>query len=158
MTENNTQLAASTDMDEITPITVQNITGQEAGAMITSFKSDSTNRAQAVKVFNAMNNPSEKIADHINEVIEVRDFLIEMTSIEQQDAYGNPTGEYDTVPRCVFVSPDGTAYQSVSKGMANVIRNMITCAGMAPWEPPIQLKIKQISVGRGSMLTADMVG
>lgn len=157
MTEN-TELAVNTMVGEITPITIQNITGQQAGAMITSLEAKPGDRAAAVKMFNAMNNPSEKVSSHINEVIEVSDFLIEMTSIEQQDAYGNLTGKVDTVPRVVLISPDGTAYQAVSKGMANVVRNCTQSTGPAPWNPPIQLKIKQISVGHGSMLTADMVG
>ena len=157
MTEN-TELAVNTRTGEITPITIQNIIGQQAGAMITSLEAKPGDRAAAVKMFNAMNNPSEKVSSHINEVIEVSDFLIEMANIEQQDAYGNPTGEIDTVPRVVLISPDGTAYQAVSKGMANVVRNCTQSAGPAPWNPPVQLKIKQVPVGRGSMLTADMVG
>ena len=157
MTEN-TELAVNTKNDKIIPITIQNIIGQQAGAMITSLQAKPGDRAAAVKMFNAMNNPSEKISSHINEVIEVSDFLIEMISIEQQDVYGDLTGEIGTVPRVVLISPDGTSYQAVSKGIANVVRNCTQSAGPAPWNPPVQLKIKQVPVGRGSMLTADMVG
>ena len=138
--------------------TVQSVTNQGAGAMVTSLTANQGDRAAAARVFNALNNPSEKVSNHINEVIEVRDYLIEMVEMEKQDAYGNGTGEYEVVPRVVLISPDGTAYQAVSRGMANCLRNLIGCVGNAPWEPAISLKVKQISVGRGSMLTAEMVG
>lgn len=137
---------------------VQDLIAQGAGAMVTSLAASTGDRAAAQRVFNAMNNPQEKVANHINETVEVSDFLIEMVEMEKQDAYGNGTGEMEVVPRVVLVSPDGTAYQAVSRGIANVIRNLIACCGMAPWSPAVQLKIKQVAVGRGSMLTADMVG
>lgn len=140
---------------EITPL---NITQQNAGAMVTSFKADPNDRATSIKIFNAMNNPAERVADHINETIEIQDYLIEMSEIEETDKYGNPTGAYATVPRVVLVSPDGTAYQAVSVGMANMVRNICAVCGNAPWMPAVQLKIKQVATKNGSMLTADMVG
>lgn len=138
--------------------TVQNITSASAGAMITSLHANPNDRAASVRVFNAMNNPTDRVANHINETIEVQDYLIEMSEIEDTDAYGNGLGSYSVVPRVVLVAPDGTSYQAVSYGIANAVRNVVVVCGDAPWQPPVQLKIKQVPTKRGSMLTVDMVG
>lgn len=139
-------------------IAIQNITSASAGAMITSLRANPDDRAASVRVFNAMNNPTDRVANHINETIEVQDYLIEMTEIEDTDTYGNGLGSYSVVPRVVLVAPDGTSYQAVSYGIANAVRNIVVMCGDAPWQPPVQLKIKQVPTKRGSMLTVDMVG
>lgn len=141
--ENSTELA----------ITAQNITMQGAGAIATSIKADPTDREASAKLFNAMNNPGEKISNHINETISVQDYLIEMTEITSDE-----TGEIVTVPRVVFVDTKGTTYQAVSVGMANVLKKLVMVCGDAPWKPALKLKIKQQATKRGSMLTADLVG
>lgn len=154
MAENNEIQAAQA----MQAITVQNVVNAPTGTMVTSFKSDPSDRANSVKIFNALNNPSERIANHINETLEVENYLIEMTEIEDADPYGNGLGTYSSVPRVVLVSPDGTAYQAVSYGIANAVRNIVAVCGDAPWNPAVQLKIKQVPTKRGSMLTVDMVG
>lgn len=143
---------------QVQAVTVANVTNAPVGAMITSFKANSNDRATSVKIFNAMNNPSERVSSHINEIIEIENYLIEMTEIEDTDSYGNGLGSYSIVPRVVLVSPDGTAYQAVSYGIANAVRNIVTVCGDAPWAPAVQLKIKQVPTKRGSMLTVEMVG
>lgn len=140
MNQENTQLA-----------TVNNITNMAPGTMVTSFKPNPEDRETSAKIFNALNNPSNRVSDCINQVIEVTDFLIEMTEIANQD-----TGEISVVPRVVLVDSEGETYQAVSFGMANVIRNVTATCGKAPWNPPVKLLIKQRSTKNGSMLTADM--
>jgi len=151
----NTEIQAT---EQLNAITVQNITNAAAGAMITSLRANPNDRAASVRVFNAMNNPTDRVANHINETIEVQDYLIEMTQIEDTDSYGNGLGSYSVVPRVVLVAPDGTSYQAVSYGIANAVRNVVIVCGDAPWNPAVQLKIKQVPTKRGSMLTVDMVG
>ena len=151
----NTEIQAT---EQANAITVQNITNAAPGAMITSLRANPDDRAASVRVFNAMNNPTDRVANHINETIEVQDYLIEMTQIEDTDSYGNGLGSYSVVPRVVLVAPDGTSYQAVSYGIANAVRNVVIVCGDAPWNPAVQLKIKQVPTKRGSMLTVDMVG
>lgn len=155
MTENTENQAQAIAIQQPT---VQNITSANVGAMITSLRANPDDRAASVRVFNAMNNPADRVANHINETIEVQDYLIEMTEIEDTDAYGNGLGSHSVVPRVVLVAPDGTSYQAVSYGIANAVRNVVVVCGDAPWQPPVQLKIKQVPTKRGSMLTVDMVG
>jgi hypothetical protein len=151
----NTEIQAT---EQTNAITVQNITNAAPGAMITSLRANPDDRAASVRVFNAMNNPTDRVANHINETIKVQDYLIEMTQIEDTDSYGNGLGSYSVVPRVVLVAPDGTSYQAVSYGIANAVRNVVIVCGDAPWNPAVQLKIKQVPTKRGSMLTVDMVG
>ena len=139
-------------------VSVQNITNSGIGAMVTSLRTNPNDRAANVRVFNAMNNPTDRVGNHINEVIEVQDYLIEMAEIEDTDSYGNGLGTFSVVPRVVFVSPDGKSYQAISYGITNAVRKAVMVCGDAPWVPPVKLKIKQVPTKHGSMLTVDMVG
>lgn len=139
-------------------VSIQNVTSAGVGAMVTSLRANSNDRAASVRVFNAMNNPTDRVSSHINETIEVQDYLIEMTEIEDTDSYGNGLGSFSVVPRVVLVAPDGTSYQATSYGIANAVRNVVMVCGNAPWNPPVQLKVRQVPTKRGSMLTVDMVG
>lgn len=155
--EENASIQAVQAQAAIQP-TIQNIVNAGVGAMITSLRANPDDRAASVRVFNAMNNPNDRVSNHINETISVQDYLIEMTEIEDTDAYGNGLGSYSVVPRVVLVAPDGASYQATSYGIANAVRNVVMVCGDAPWQPPVQLKIKQVPTKRGSMLTVDMVG
>lgn len=144
--------------EETTSLSIMNIGAAEPGAMVTSIKLDASDRATSAKVYNALNNPNEKISAHINEEIEVKDYLVEMTRIQDTDDFDNELETYSDVPRVVLISPDGTSYQAVSLGMATAVRNMIVACGDAPWEPALRIKIKQVPTKKGSMLTVEMVG
>lgn len=158
MAEQNTEIQAVQAQQQQALVSVQNITNAGVGAMVTSLRANPNDRAASVRVFNAMNNPTDRVANHINETISVQDYLIEMTEIEDTDSYGNGLGSYSVVPRVVLVAPDGTSYQATSYGIANAVRTVVMVCGEAPWVPPVQLKIKQVPTKRGSMLTVDMVG
>lgn len=157
MVENIKNQALQAQETMIQQPTIHNIVNASAGAMVTSLHANPNDRMASVRVFNAMNNPTDRVANHINEIIEVQDYLIEMTEIEDTDAYGNGLGSYSIVPRVVLVTADGTSYQAVSYGIASAVRNAVVVCGDAPWQPPVKLKIKQVQTKRGSMLTVDMV-
>lgn len=141
-----------------TQLSVMNVTSAEPGAMVTSIVVDPKDRASGAKVFNALNNPEERISAHINEEIEVKDYLIEMQRLPDVDDFGNELETFSNVPRVVLVTPEGTTYQATSVGMATALRNMIITCGDAPWEPAIRIKIKQVPTKKGSMLTVEMLG
>lgn len=124
----------------------------EAGASYCSIvpTGDRTNDA---KIFAALNNPEYRIADYINKKIAVENFLIEI-----QEILNDETGEIERAPRVVLIDEKGKAYQSVSVGMLNAVKNAVQVFGMAPWEPALQVEIKQRPTKSGSMLTFDVVG
>lgn len=108
-------------------------------------------RATRARVFNAMNNPTHKVGDCINQVIYVKDVLIEMLEMVNEQ-----TGEYEAAPRVVLIDQDGEAYQAVSQGIFNAVKNAIQVFGAPTWEEALPCLIKQVSVKNGSMLTFDI--
>lgn len=111
------------------------------------------NRKEDARIFAALNNPGCRIADFINKKIKVANVLIEIREI-----FNEESGEIETVPRVVLIDDDGKAYQAVSIGIFNAVKNAYQVFGAAPWEPALEIEIKQVSVGKGSMLTFDVLG
>lgn len=111
------------------------------------------NRKDDARIFAALNNPEFRIANFINKKISVQNVLVEIREILNEES-----GEIETAPRVVLIGEDGKAYQAVSKGIFNAVKNAYQVFGAAPWEPPLEIEIKQIAVGKGSMLTFDVVG
>lgn len=127
-------------------------TQDNVGKMICSIK-PSGNRKEDAKIFAALNNPEYRVANFINKTIKVQNILVEIREILNEE-----TGEIETAPRVVLISEDGKAYQAVSKGIFNAVKNAFEIFGAAPWNPPLEIEIKQIAVGKGSMLTFDVIG
>ena len=104
-----------------------------------------------VAVFNASNNPDHKVGDYINKVITVKDVLAELIEVTNEE-----TGKTELTPRVVFIDMDGKSYQAVSKGIFNALKKAIAIFGAPTWDEGLPCLIKQVSVGKGSMLTFDV--
>lgn len=102
-------------------------------------------------IYNAMNNPKHKVGDFINKTIDVKDVFVEL--IEQTS---EETGETVQVPRVVLIDDKGEAYQAVSVGIFNAVKNAIQVFGQPTWDEPLKCMIKQIAVKNGSMLTFEV--
>lgn len=109
-----------------------------------------TREAKAA-VFNAANNPTHKVGDFINKVIKVKDVLAEQIEITDEE-----TGEVSSAVRVVLIDANGESYQAVSTGIYNALKRTIQVFGAPTWDEPLPLLIKQVSVGKGSMLTFDV--
>lgn len=138
--------------EETTALSIATIMNEQPGTMLCSIKAEPGDKVQAKIVYNAMNNPTHKLADFINKKIVVENILIEVNDIMNDD-----TGDIDRVPRTVLISPDGTSYRATSKGVFNSIRNAYMAFGPAPWAGGVEFEVKQVAVGRGQMLTLAMV-
>lgn len=103
-----------------------------------------------VAVFNASNNPTHKVGDYINKVIMVKDVLA-----EQIELCGE-TGELEPAVRVVLIDTDGESYQAVSTGIFNALKKAIAIFGAPTWDEGLPCLIKQVTVGKGSMLTFDV--
>lgn len=139
-------------MSENAIVTISTIMNEQPGTALCSIQPEPGNREQAKMVYNALNNPTNKLRDFVNKKILVENVLIEINDILNED-----TGEIDRVPRTVLISPDGTSYQATSKGVFTSIKNAYQALGAAPWPGGIEFEVKQVSVGRGQMLTLTMV-
>lgn len=138
--------------ENTTAITVGTIMNEAPGTSLCSIKAEPGDKKAAKAVFNAMNNPTGRVKDLINKKI-----LVENVFIEVNDLLNEETGEVDRVPRCVLITPDGESYTATSKGILNSIKNAYIAFGPAPWSGGIEFEVKQVAVGRGSMLTLEMV-
>lgn len=105
------------------------------------------------KLFNAMNNPDERLADCINKRIAVKDLYIEIVNCTNQE-----TGETSTCPRIVVIDAQGKSYQCVSIGIYSAFKKIIQIYGAPTWETPVIVEVKQISKGTRKMLTLNVVG
>lgn len=109
-------------------------------------------RKTKAKLYNASNNPDHKVGDFINKTIKVKDVLVEVIELANEE-----TGELEAAPRVVLIDDKGKAYQAVSAGIYNAVRKAINIFGEPTWEEPLEVIIKQVSVKNGSMLTFDVV-
>lgn len=139
-------------MSEITAITPANIMSENVGASMCSVKVEPGNMEKAKLVYNAMNNPTHKLSDFINQKILVENVLIQTAEVANED-----TGEVERAAKCVLIAPDGTSYFAMSKGIFQAITNLYFTLGNAPWDGGIELMVKQVQAGKGKMLTLEMV-
>lgn len=133
-------------------LAVATIMNYQPGTAICSIKPEAGDKASAKVVYNAMNNPTYKLSDFINKKIKVENVLIEVNDIMDEE-----TGELTRAPRVVLIAPDGTSYSAISKGIFNSVKNAYAALGEAPWSGGIEFEVKQQKVGRGNMLTLQMV-
>ena len=110
-----------------------------------------TTDTEKAKVYNAMNNPDERIADNINKVIMAKDLYIEVV-----DCTNTETGEITPCPRIVIIDDKGRSYQAVSLGIYSALRKVIQIFGAPTWEKAIPLEVKQITKGERKMLTLNV--
>lgn len=104
-------------------------------------------------LFNGMNNPDERIANEINQIINVKDVYAETV-----DLVNDETGEIAACKRIVLFDADGKSHVAVSNGIFNALKKLFKVFGQpSEWEQAIPLKVKQVAVKAGSMLTLEMV-
>lgn len=106
------------------------------------------------RLFNAMSNPDERIAEHINEEIIISDVYAEMVDITDEK-----TGEITSAPRLILINPEGVSYVAVSTGVYGDVKRLLQIFGEpSSWEKPIRVKVKQVPIKKGSMLKLQLVG
>ena len=92
----------------------------------------------------ATNGDLEKLADRIGQEIEVEDAFAHEVQIVKED-----TGEVISAIRLVLFSPDGSAYQCVSRGAWDSLRRLCVLFGPLPWKGGRSLVVRQKNTGRG---------
>ena len=116
-----------------------------------SFKPD--NEEDEIVLFNAMNNPTKRIADCINMTISVRHVFCEIVECTNRD-----TGAVTKCPRVVLIGDDGESYQAVSIGIFSALKKIFAIKGEpSTWKKPVRLKVIQQTRGERKILTFEMV-
>lgn len=106
--------------------------------------------AEKRQLYNAMNNADVQLSDHIGQVINMRDIIIEPVEIVNEE-----TGEAQTAPRCIIIDVDGNTYSCVSKGIYNALHRLCTIFGKPSWRDGLPVKVRQISRGSRRLFTLD---
>ena len=130
-------------------INVSQELSENAASMFCSIQGGT--KEAKVAVFNASNNPDHKVGDYINKIIVVKDVLAEQIELTNEE-----TGEVEPAVRVVLIDVKGESYQAVSMGIFNALKKAIAIFGSPTWEDGLKCLIKQVSVGKGSMLTFDV--
>lgn len=136
-------------MSENAIMAIDKIYDNDNRMTICSIANPGNDRDVAKKIYNASTNPTHKLADCINQTINISDVYIEFVDVLKDEN----TGELENVPRIILIEQDGTSYQCVSKGIFNSVKQLIAAFGSPTWEPALTLTVKQQRVGRGNMLT-----
>lgn len=130
----------------------QSIMSVPATQSYSSFVAET--QEQKTALYNALMNPDERIGDHINTTIELKEVLIE--SIELTD---DETGEVITAPRTVVIDSKGKSYEAVSIGVFSALKRIVNIFGEpSTWEKPIKVKVIQKTIKKNKMLTLEIVG
>lgn len=103
-------------------------------------------------LFNAMNAPDVKIADHIGQEINVRDVIVEPVEIVD-----DKSGEIRTSPRVILIDTENHTYSAVSYGIYNALRRLVALYGLPTWERGIPVRVRQIARGSNRIFTLDVV-
>lgn len=110
-----------------------------------------------INLFNATNNPAHRIADHINEVIEVKDVFLETVTVAKKD---EETGEeiQQMLPRTVLINNKGEGYTCTSFGIYSALKKLFSLIGEpSTWAAPVKIRIKQVSKNDRKSLTFELV-
>lgn len=119
-------------------------------AIYSSFVAETAN--DKAKLYNALNSPEVRIADHIGKEINVKDVIIEPVEIVD-----DKTGEVRTTPRVTLIDDAGHTYTATSYGIFNSLKRIFGLYGSPTWEDGIPVRVRQITNGANRIFTLDIV-
>lgn len=94
------------------------------------------------RLANAMSNPDFRLSDFINKTITVVDVFIEKAQVTSQN-----TGELVDIPRVVLIDDKGKSYSSLSFGVFNSLKKIISVFGFPTWKEGIPIEVQRIQKG-----------
>jgi hypothetical protein len=132
-------------------LTIKSEMPLDLGAVWSSMPYES--QEQKVALYNAMNSPEDKIADHINEIINMQHCVVEQVELTSEE-----TGETGVFPRIIIVDDKGKTYSCVSIGVFSALKKIFGIFGNpTTWDKPMKIKVKQITKKDRKMLTLELV-
>lgn len=135
---------------------------EEGTNFIVNLKSASTSycslnvntQKEKEHLFNIISSPTDRIANMINEIIELKDLYVETVELTNEE-----TGEINFAPRTILIDKNGKSFECVSIGIFSALKKLFQIFGEpCIWEKPIKIKIKQIQKGTKSILTFSILG
>lgn len=105
-------------------------------------------------LFNIISSPTDRIANIINEIIELKDIYVETVELTNEE-----TGKISFAPRTILIDKNGKSFECVSIGIFSALKKLLQIFGEpCIWEKPIKIKIKQTQKGTKSILTFSILG
>lgn len=99
---------------------------------------------QKKKLFNLTSNPQHKVSDMINKKIMLKDVYMEEVLLRNEE-----TDEVSQGIRIILIDDKQEGYVCVSTGIKNSLQKLFSIFGTPEnWESPIEIEIKQISIGK----------
>lgn len=109
---------------------------------------NTSDRKAAVDFYNAVSNPTGKLKEHVNEVLDMAHVSIEVAELK--------TGEL--APRIIIVTADGNSYQCVSIGVYQSLKRIFALFGTPEtWAEPLKIKPVLTSTAKGQVLSLQLV-
>lgn len=135
---------------------------EEGTNFIVNLKSASTSycslnantQKEKEHLFNIISSPTDRIANIINEIIELKDIYVETVELTNEE-----TEQISFAPRTILIDKNGKSFECVSIGIFSALKKLFQIFGEpCIWEKPIKIKIKQIQRGTKSILTFSILG
>lgn len=102
-------------------------------------------------LYKAMTKPDFKLNDCFNKKIAMKDIFCETVLVAGDD------GTERQCPRIVIIDAEGKSYQSVSFGVFNALKRIMTIFGEPTWEEPLTIVPVQISKGKNKLTSLEVV-
>lgn len=111
-------------------------------------------RSAAVSFYNATSNPTNKLKEHVNEVLSIVHVSVECIEVSKENSPETKT----LAPRIVLITEDGQSYACVSIGVYQSLKRMFTLLGTPDtWTEPVKIKPVLISTKKGQVLSLHLV-
>ena len=111
-----------------------------------------SNPANKAIVYNAINNPTVKISDHVGKDIYIKDIYCEEIEVPDKD-----TGEIRNLTKTVLIDPDGNSFFSVAAGVFRAVKNLIAIFGYPTYDTPVHVRVTTIRLKKGSTFGLEVV-
>lgn len=110
-------------------------------------------RADQIRVLNAMTNPEFKISEEVGSVIKIRDVFMRVVKLPNQQ-----TGVIEDCPQTILIDEKGFGHIATSFGVLQWFRNACAVLGEPSWTDPLAVKVVEKKLDKGrKLLTLEAV-
>ena len=114
---------------------------------------DDGSRKSKVAIYNAINKADEKLDDHKNEVLNIKDVVAHIVNLVDEE-----TGVVNECTRIVLIDDKGKGYESISLGIYSSLQKIFAVVGQPTWEEPLKVKCIEQRTRKGfKTLTLELV-
>ena len=110
-------------------------------SIVSTFAADTP---EAKKVLMSALTDSERLDDFVGKKIAIRDFIIQLTNMVDEDGLTRP------ILRSIIIDDKGKAFSAASDGIVKALQTLIFVYGQpATWEAPVVVEVARVQGRRG---------